>query len=328
MRHVPSTTHTRLQRCMALWMRRTVLVSLSALLLEASSQAFAQARFEDLALRINLNDQLRIKDQSGGKAAGYLTHLTCDEIVIRTHSGESRFNRATVSEVAVRGYELGKSAFIGAGLFALLGAVTMHAHDEENWAIIGTLGAAPIGAGLGLTIGALFPRVKPVYRVSKDGGSVPPSLGGDQAGFLADLALRINLDDKIQVESASGDRTSGRVTRLTADEITVHTDAGEKQFARETVRQITVRRRSIRRTVLVGAGAGALVGAVAACTSPNREECIDATIMSGALGAGLGFIAGALMHTTTIVYPEADRHTSVSPVISRDLIAIRIGRQW
>ena len=324
---IHSTTQTFLRGSNGLWTSRTVLVSLLALMLQAPSEAFAQAPFEDLALRINLDDQLQIEDQSGGKAAGRLTNLTPDEIVIVTDVGERRFMRGTVREVAVRGYGLRRGAFIGAGAFAVLGAIAMCAHGEENCAVIGLLGAAPIGAGVGLAIGALIPRMRPVYRASDDGLSVPLSRAG-QGGFLSDLALRANLDDQVQVEDRLGVRTTGRLTCLTATELTVHTDAGEKHFTRDAVRQVVVRRRPLRMAVLIGAGGGAAIGAVAACTGASRDECADAPIIAGGLGAGLGLAVGALMHTTAIVYPEADRQVFLQPVVSRGAVGVRIGRQW
>jgi hypothetical protein len=320
--------HTRLERCAVLWMRRTIVVSLFVFILQAPSQASAQTPFEDLALRVNLDDQLQIEDQSGRKVGGRLTGLTPDEIVIQTDVGESRFTRDTVREVAVRGYGLRRGAFIGAEVFAILGAVATCAHGRENCAVIGPIAAAPIGAGVGLAIGALIPRMRPVYRASDDRVPVSLSHVGVPAGFLADLALRANLDDQIQVEDRSGVTTTGRLTHLTADEITIHSDAGEKHFTRETVRRVAVRRRPLRMAVLIGAGAGAAVGAVAACTGRNREECADAPMMAGALGAGLGLAAGALMHRTTIVYPEADGQVLILPVISRDAIGVRVSRQW
>ena len=156
-----------------------------------------------------------------------------------------------------------------------------------------------------------------------------PSLGSAQAlRGCEDLALRVNLDDQLQVEDQSGGTTRGRLTRLTRDEIAIQTDAGEKHFPRDTVRQVAVRRHPLRLAVLIGAGAGAATGAVAACTGPGREECGDAPILVGALGAGLGLAAGALMHRTTIVYPEAKKRTLASPVVSRDAVGVRVSLCW
>jgi hypothetical protein len=172
--------------------------------------------------------------------------------------------------------------------------------------------------------------MKPVYRVPADRASIQPSgaASGVQASLLEDLALRVNLNDRLLVDDASGGRTTGRLTRLTADEIALQTSAGEKHFTRETVRQVAVRRQPLLLGVLIGAGAGAATGAVAACTGPKREECADASIMAGALGAGLGLAVGALIHKTTVVYPEPEKRTFIVPAISRDAVGVRVSRRW
>jgi hypothetical protein len=314
-------------------MHRTVVVLCYALVLLAPCHGSAQAlqSFEDLALRVNLDDQLQVEDQSGVKATGRLTRLTRDEITIQTDAGGKRFSSDAVREVAVRGHSLRKGALIGAGAFAVLGALAVCSHrGGGDCIIIGPLGAAPIGAGAGLAIGALTSRMRTIYRAPENRASVPRSRDaiGVQASLLEDLALRVNLDDQLRVEDQSGVRTTGRLTRLTADEITIQTDAGEKHFTRDTVRQVAVRHQPIRMAVLIGAGASAAVGAAVACTGPAREECVDAPIMTGALGAGLGLAVGALIHRTTIVYPEPQKRTVVSPAISRDAVGVRVSLHW
>ena len=108
---------------------RMGLVSFAALVLLAPAKGWAQAlqSFQDLALRVNLDDQLQVEDQLGDKATGRLTRLTRDEIAIQTDAGEKRFTTATVREVAVRGHSLGKGALIGAEVVAVLGAVELGA---------------------------------------------------------------------------------------------------------------------------------------------------------------------------------------------------------
>src|SRR3990170_2502366 len=132
--------------------RRTGLASFVALMLLAPSQGSAQVLqfFEDLALRVNLDDQLQVEDQLGVKATGRLTRLTRDDIAIQTDAGEKRFASDTVREVAVRRHALRKGALIGAGVFAVLGAVATCSHEGGGTCIIiGPLGAAPIGACAG-----------------------------------------------------------------------------------------------------------------------------------------------------------------------------------
>jgi hypothetical protein len=299
----------------------------------APSQGSAQAlqSFTDLALRVNLDDHLRVEDQSGGRTTGRLTRLTRDEIAIQTEAGEKHFTSDIVREVALRGHALGKGALIGAGVFAVLGAVaTCSRQGGGDCVIIGLFRAAPIGAGVGLAIGALTSRMRAVYRAPENRASVPPSGGaiGVQASLLEDLALRVNLSDQLRVDDRSGVGTIGRLTRLTADEITLQTAAGEKHFTRETVRQIAVRHQPLRLAVLIGAAAGAATGAVAACTGSEREECADAPIIAGGIGAGLGLALGALMHKTTIVYPEPEKRISVVPAISRGAVGVTVTRRW
>jgi hypothetical protein len=172
--------------------------------------------------------------------------------------------------------------------------------------------------------------MRTVYRAPENRASVPRSAGaiGVQASLLEDLALRVNLNDRLLVEDTAGGKTTGRLTRLTADEITLHTAAGEEHFTRETVRQVAVRHQPLRMAVLIGAGVGAATGAVAGCAGPDREECADAPIIAGAFGAGLGLAVGALIHKTTIVYSEPEKRTFVVPAISRGAVGVRVSRRW
>ena len=136
-------------------LRRTALVSFVALMLLAPSPGWSQAlqSFEDLALWVNLDDQLQVEDQSGAKATGRLTRLTRNDMAIQTHAGEKRFTSDTVRGVAVRGHALRRGALAGAGVFAVLGAVAVCSHrGGGDCSIVGPLGAAPIGAGVGLAI--------------------------------------------------------------------------------------------------------------------------------------------------------------------------------
>ena len=169
-----------------------------------------------------------------------------------------------------------------------------------------------------------------IYRAPENRASVPRSRDaiGAQASLLEDLALRVNLNDQLRVEDQSGVRTTGRLTRLAADEITLQTAVGEKHFTRETVRQVAVRRQPLSMAVLIGAGAGAATGAVAGCAGPKREECADAPIMAGDFGAGLGLAVGALIHRTTIVYHEPEKRTFVLPAISRSAVGVQVSRRW
>ena len=110
---------------------RVALVAPLALVWLAPSVGAAQVlqSTQDLALRINLEDQLRIEDGSGVRTTGRLTRLTPDAITIQTEAGEKRFESDTVREVAVRGHAMRKGALIGAGVFAVLGVIANCSHE-------------------------------------------------------------------------------------------------------------------------------------------------------------------------------------------------------
>ena len=140
--------------------------------------------FQDLALRVNLDDRLRIEDQSGARTAGRLTRLTGDEMTIETDAGEKRFTSATVREAAVRGYSLGKGALIGAGVFAVLFAAAPACRSNPHCIPIA---AAPVGAGVGLVVGALIPRMTTVFRAPEKRASFSPEFSRGAIGVRASL---------------------------------------------------------------------------------------------------------------------------------------------
>ena len=306
-------------------MNRAALVCSFALLLPPPAAAQTLQSFDTLALRVDLDDRVRVEDRSGGSTTGRIIRLTRDEIAIQTDDGERRFTSATVRAVALRGHALGRSALIGAAAFAALGVAAAVAHGND--AAVGPLGAAAVGAGLGLAVGTLIPRMKPVYSAPA-GPAPPPPARGAVASLLEDLALRVNLGDRLRVEDGSGATISGRLTGLADDDITIATDGGERHVARDAMRRVAVQRHPIRTAVLVGAAAGAVAGAWSACRGAERNECGDGVMILGGLGAGAGFAAGALIDRTTVVYPEPQTRTMVMPAISRQGVAVRVSRRW
>jgi hypothetical protein len=227
---------------------------------------------------VNLEDQLRVQGASGAATTGRLTHLTRNEIVIQTDAGQKRFTSDAVKAVALRGHPLRGGTLIGAGAFAVLGAVAICARREaSNCAIAGSLGAAPIGAGVGLSSGALIPRMKPIYRAADNPTSTPaPGAVRASPSLLEDLALHVNLDDQLSVEDQSGIERSGRLIDLTADEVTIHTATGDHHFMRATLRQIAVRRQHLRLGTLIGGGTGAIYGAVSECRGGAHDDGLTA----------------------------------------------------
>ena len=290
--------------------RDLVLFVALVLLIPSIGAAQVLQSFEDLPLRVNLNDLVQIQDDSGAKVKGRVTRLTRDEITIQTSAGEKRFTRDGVHAAAIRGHALRRGALVGAGLFAVLGAVATCSDEEESMCgIVGPLRAAPIGAGIGLAIGSLIPQMKPVYRTPESGISVSPSPrpGSVDASLLEELGGWVNLNDRLRIEERSGSKITGRLTCLTDTEMTIETGTGEQRLTREMLREVAVRRQPFRAAALIGAGAGAAYGGLAACLGEDRSECPDAALIGAGLGAGAGLVAGLLLHRTTVVYPEPER---------------------
>jgi hypothetical protein len=203
--------------------------------------------FESVPLRVNVGDQLQIQDESGAKVTGRATRLTRDEIVLETSAGEKHFPRGGVEGVSLPAHALRRGALVVTGLFAVFGGITTCSHEGGRaCGIVGPLRAAPIGASLGVALGALIPQIKPVYRRPEETVSVEGGIGAGRAEFslLEELGAWVNLDDRLHIEERSGLKRTGRLTGLTETGMTIQTDAGDKQFTREALRQVSVARHS------------------------------------------------------------------------------------
>ena len=132
----------------------------------------------------------------------------------------------------------------------------------------------------------------------------PPLVAAQPLDPFRDLALRVNLGDRVRIEDHGGARTTGRLTGLSPDAITLQTEAGETLVPGSAVREVAVRRTWRRRYVLAGAGAGAVIGALAACAGSDREACPEGALLAGGVGAGVGLALSGLVSRTTILYPS------------------------
>jgi hypothetical protein len=88
-----------------------------------------------------------------------------------------------------------------------------------------------------------------------------------------------------------------------------------------------MRAHSHRKGAFIGAGVGAALGTLATCVHEGGGNCVFVGSLGAApIGAGVGLAMGALK--TTTVYPEAEKRTSILPVILRDTVGVRVGRSW
>jgi hypothetical protein len=137
-----------------------------------------------LALHVNLGDRLRVRAHSGATIRGRLTGLTGDEITLETESGEMRVASASIDTVGVRGYALREGALIGAGALTAFLFMTPGCRDDPD--CIPLLGA-PLGAGVGVAVGALVPRMKTVFRAEEPRVRFVPVLSPRSMGVRAIL---------------------------------------------------------------------------------------------------------------------------------------------
>ena len=105
-------------------------------------------------------------------------------MTIETNAGEKHFTSAIVREVSVHTYPLGKGALIGAGVFtALLAAAPTCRSDRDCLPIA----AVPFGAGVGLAIAALIPRMTTVFRAQQKHASFSPEFSHGTIGVRGSL---------------------------------------------------------------------------------------------------------------------------------------------
>lgn len=277
--------------------------------------------FQDLALRVDIDDRLWIDDQSGVRTTGRLTRLTRDEITIRTDAGEQRFASAAIRTIVVRRAPRRAAVLLGAGLGAAAGALAACTGSDREECADAPILLGGVGAGVGLALSSLVGQSTTVY---------PPPIGepasrsfAEPQGPFDDLALRVNLGDRLRVEDASGVRTTGRLTRLTGGELTIESDAGERRFTSATVREVAVRGYSL--------GAGTLIGAVVLpvvlAASPGCRSDPDCMPIAAApFGAGVGLAVGALIPRLRTVFRVPQ--SSFSPVFSRGNVGVRATLHW
>lgn len=305
-------------------------VAVMLLMVPSAGAGQSVEAFEQLGLLVNLGDRIQLQDQSGIAHAGRITQLTRDDIAIETAAGLKYFTADSTRTVAVEGHPMRRSALIGAATFAVMGAV-VRCSRSGGWdcALVGSIGAAPIGAGAGLAIGTLIARFKTVY-VAREHPTTPATHVAivPGIGLLEDLGRYVNLNDRVSVEDQSGVWKTGRLTELSFDELTLQTDAGDKHFSRGDLQTVAIRRQQLRTGTMIGAAAGAVYGVASECRGGANADCPDGVIIGTALGAAGGALVGALWTKTTVVYTARRAHTYLSPTISRGTTGITITQSW
>lgn len=309
-----------------------IVVALNAPLAGAQSvESFAQ-----LPLRINAGDDVRAIDQSGARVTGRVVSFGRDGLMLRTDDGDRRFTPATTQRIAVRSSSKARGALIGAGTFLVIGLVGCPEDSAEGCPVFAAL---LWGAPLGTLIGAWAPSMHTIYRSSASHPSNDaPEVRGPS--LLNNLGMRVNLNDKLTVETIAGESSRGTLTMLADDwlELCESGDcrqqgayarlantASPSRFSRENIRRVSVTHSSTRKATLIG-----FLAASVACLPSAGNDWPDAFVLCGGLGAGIGALVGVRMHHTTVVYPAApaDAHVSFAPMMQRERVGLRVGYRF
>jgi hypothetical protein len=136
--------------------------------------------------------------------------------------------------------------------------------------------------------------------------------GSQPAMTFEELARRTSPGELIYVVDLAGRETRGRVAMLSGGGLTVTADGSRREFRAADVQRIDGRRRdSVRNGVLIGAGAGALLGfavgrSMDSPSCPGAAECGQGGAV-GAVGGAVwgavgGWIADAMIRKRETVY--------------------------
>ena len=136
------------------------------------------------------------------------------------------------------------------------------------------------------------------------------------ATTLAELPLRVNLDDTVTVTGPSGETWRGRVLDMEPDWLVLRIpssgDSRELRLTRDQVSQVVLRKRdSLRNGAFIGLGTAAFVYLAALAASDNLDVAAGVW-MPGLAGAAAGAGLDALIRKNVVVMRAGGPAVSVS----------------
>jgi hypothetical protein len=152
--------------------------------------------------------------------------------------------------------------------------------------------------------------------------------GAQPVRSFEDLS-RLEAGVRILIVEGSDRESTGRFIRATADEITIDTDRGEQQFAREQVRAVALKERFTQIGTFVGAAVGAAIGADHYCRGAgDHPECADAMVLYGGIGCGIGALGGLAIPRTRIIFRSSEPRVYLAPRLAPHAVAVVAIRRW
>jgi len=141
--------------------------------------------FDELGPLINLDDWLRIEEQSGVQTTGRLTRLGAHTIAIQTDAGEKEFTSEALTKVVVRRSPVRLMTLIGAGAGIVAAALSECRGEPHSECPDGIVLAGGLGAGVDAIVGALIQRTTTVYALQRRVTAVSPLIRRDAVGVRA-----------------------------------------------------------------------------------------------------------------------------------------------
>jgi len=313
-------------------MRRIVAVSVLALTLVApSARAQTVETFRQLPLLINRDDVVRVLDQAGTKVTGRVASFARDGLTLRTDAGDRRISADAVRRLDLSSSSKARGALIGAGTMLVVGLVGCPKDSATGCPVFASL---LWGAPLGSLIGAWVPSMHTVFRAPTSRSPITaPTAGNDKGSLLEDLGLRVNRGDKLTVETVSGASSTGSLTLLDDDWLTICSGgpcgnaslsanyaggAAASRIDRNSLRRVSVTHTATRKATLIG-----FLAASVACLPSAGNDWPDAFVLCGSMGAGVGALIGVSIRRSTVVYPASESRASITPTVLADRMGIR-----
>ncbi len=148
---------------------------------------------------------------------------------------------------------------------------------------------------------------------------------------FADLALRVNVGDAVTVEVQSGVPVTGRLVRITAEQIAVAgPDARERVFVAAEVQRVRRRGDGLGNGFRIGAFIGGAAGcAVSGVFSGEfrAADCMQGALIFAAAGAGLGLALDAMHSGSTTVF-SAPGKSAMWERRTASRVAVRATLAW
>jgi hypothetical protein len=143
------------------------------------------------------------------------------------------------------------------------------------------------------------------------------------ANEFSQLGRHVGLSDRVRVRSTDGRSLQGIVTGLSPDTLVIESETGSIRFAAPDVREVAQRGNRLWWGVMVGFGAGFVLGGTGAMdfsdSGGSAGDFVTGGLFLGAVGAGVGALVGMAIPHHHVVFRSGTHTGSIAlePFIGR-----------